>query len=233
MQIRKKVIIVTGASGGIGRATAKYLAAQGAKLVLAARSAAKLKELAAELPGSLTVPADMTKSADVANLINKTMDRYGRVDVLVNNAGQGMWIPVENIDIEHYQKLMDLNVYGYLRAMQAVIPVMRKQGGGMIVNVSSMTTVRIVANAAAYASTKHAVNSLTLTAREELAKDYIVVSLIRPKLVDTNFGRNSILPEPEALRDPNNPNRPPIDTPETVAVKISELIQSEEATLNL
>ena len=93
--------------------------------------------------------------------------------------------------------------------------------------------MRVVANLAAYASTKHAVNSLTLTAREELAKDNIVVSLIRPKLVDTDFGRNSVLPEPDALRDPNNPNRPPIDTPETVAVKIGELIQSEEATLNL
>ena len=233
MQIRDKVIIVTGASGGIGSATAKYLASQGAQLVLAARSADKLKELEAELPGSLSVPTDMTKSADVQNLVNKTMDHYGRIDVLVNNAGQSMWVPVENIDIEHYQKLMDLNVYGYLRAMQAVIPIMRKQGGGMIVNVSSMTTMRIVANAAAYASTKHAINSLTLTAREELEKDNIVVSLIRPKLVDTDFGRNAILPEPDALRDPNNPNRPPIDTPETVAVKIGELIQSEEATLNL
>jgi NADP-dependent 3-hydroxy acid dehydrogenase YdfG len=233
MEIKDKVVIVTGASQGIGHATSKYLTAQGAKVVLAARSAHKLNQLEKELPGSFAIPTDMTKDDDVKNLVEKTIQKFGRVDILVNLAGQSMWIPVEKIEIDQYRKLMELNVYGYLRAMQAVIPIMRKQGGGMIVNVSSMTTARIVPNVASYASTKHAVNSLTLTARAELEKDNIVVSLIRPKLVDTDFGKNAINPEPDALRDPNNPNRPPVDTPEYVAEKIGELIRSGEAELNL
>jgi NADP-dependent 3-hydroxy acid dehydrogenase YdfG len=233
VEIRNRVVIVTGASQGIGRATSRHLSSLGARLVLAARSASALEELAEELPGALAVPTDVRRDDDVAALIEATMKEFGRVDVLVNLAGQAMWTPVEGIDLGQYRELLDLNVVGYLRMMQAVIPVMRSQRSGVIVNVSSMTSTRYIPKLAGYASTKYAVNALTLTARAELEADGITVSLIRPKLVETEFGRNAAMPEPDSLRDRTNPSAPPMDTPEFVAEKIVELIASEAAEMNL
>ncbi len=233
MEIEGKVVILTGASQGIGLATSRHLASLGARLVLAARSADALEALAKELPGSLAVPADVRKDADVSALVDKTVKHFGRVDILVNVAGQAMWAPVADIDLAHYRDLLELNVIGYLRTMQAIIPVMRSQGGGMIVNVSSMVSTMYIPNLSGYASTKYALNALTLTARAELEPDGIVVSLIRPKLVETDFGRNAAMPEPDFLRDRANPSAPPMDTPEFVAEKIAELVRSEAAELNL
>jgi short-subunit dehydrogenase len=110
---------------------------------------------------------------------------------------------------------------------------MRRQGGGMIVNVSSMVSTMHIPRLAGYASTKYAVNALTLAARAELEQDGITVCLIRPRLVETDFGRNAAMPEPEFLRDRSNASAPPMDTPEFVAEKIAELIGSEVAELNL
>jgi NADP-dependent 3-hydroxy acid dehydrogenase YdfG len=233
VEIKNSVTIVTGASQGIGRATSQHLSSLGAHLVLAARSASALEELAEELPGALAVPTDVRQDDDVAALVEATLGRFGRVDILINLAGQAMWSPVESIDLRQYRDLLDLNVMGYLRMMQAVIPVMRGQRSGMIVNVSSMTSTRYIPNLAGYASTKYAVNALTLTARAELEADGITVSLIRPKLVETDFGRNAAMPEPDSLRDRTNPSAPPMDTPEFVAEKIAEIIGSEAAEVDL
>ncbi|HEV8575048.1 MAG TPA: SDR family NAD(P)-dependent oxidoreductase [Dehalococcoidia bacterium] len=200
MEITDKITIITGASSGIGRAAARQMASEGAKVVLAARAADALGELQQELPGSLAAPTDVRQDDDVKNLIKTTLNEYGRIHILINGAGRGMWKRVEEIDITEYQELFDLNVLGYLRLMQAVIPVMRKQGGGTIVNVSSMLTRSFYPNLAGYASTKYAMNSLTLSARAELEKDGITVSLIRPKLVEIDFGRHALHPEPDALR---------------------------------
>ena len=140
---------------GIGAAVAKRLGKEGAKLVLAARSEDKLKEVAAGIPGAHIVRADMSKPEDIKALVKETMDTFGRVDILINNAGQGMRSPVESIDLGDYRSIMDLNVFGPLVAMQEVIPVMRKQGGGMILNVSSMVTRMYYPHLAAYSSTKN------------------------------------------------------------------------------
>ena len=233
MDIRDKVVIITGASLGIGRATSRLLASRGAKLVLAARTKSTLDALEAELPGAIAVPTDVREVEDVTILVEAALAKFGRIDILVNLAGQAMWAPVEQVDVEHYRNLLDLNVLGYLRTMQAVIPVMRRQGGGMIVNVSSMVSMAHRPNLAGYASTKAAVNTLTLTAREELRESNIIVCLIRPRLVETEFGNNAAMPEPAALRDRANPNAPPMDTPELVAETIAELIETEAAEMNL
>src|SRR5208282_374105 len=126
MNIKDKVVIVTGASEGIGKAIAEVLAAEGGKLVLAARSEEKLKALASKMPGAVALRADMRKAEDIGALVSAAMKEHGRVDVLVNNAGQGMYGPVESVDIESYKSMMELNVYAPLRAMQLVIPHMRK-----------------------------------------------------------------------------------------------------------
>ena len=132
MQIKDKIAIVTGASGGIGLAVARLLAQGGAKVVLAARSADKLKQLEREIPGSFAVPTDMRKQEDIRQLVQQTEQKFGRIDILINNAGQGLLSPVASIDLKDYREIMELNVFAVLEAMQAVIPIMRKQGGGKI-----------------------------------------------------------------------------------------------------
>ena len=108
MDIRDKVVLITGASSGIGRAAAELFAAQGAKVALAARSADRLAELAERLPGALAVPTDMLDEAAVAQMVRTTQDHYGRIDVLVNNAGRGMHVPVLQAGLEDYRQLLEL-----------------------------------------------------------------------------------------------------------------------------
>lgn len=223
MEIINKVIIVTGASEGIGLATVKALDLQGAKLVIAARSVEKLSALAEELHDALVVPTDLRNPEDIKQLVAKALEKYGRIDVLINNAGQGMFGPLESIDIEKYQQIIDLNVYGPLRAMQAVIPVMRKQGGGSIVNVSSNVSKNYFPNLSAYASTKYALNALSLTARTELADDSITVGVMHPGLTATQFGANGLRNESAA---PFNASGRQASTPEQVAEKIVEAVKT-------
>lgn len=231
MEIKDKVVIVTGSSQGIGLAIAKELAGRGAKVVLSARGLDNLKKAEAEIEGSFAVQADMRKPDDIKKLIDAAVEKFGRVDILINNAGQGMWKPVEEIDLESQKSLMELNYYGPLLAMQAVIPHMRKQGGGAIINISSASAkVHVVQNLAAYASTKYALSGMTLIAREELAKDNIVVSVVYPILVLSEFGNHSVAPEPEWLRHPTETSpKLPMIMPEDVAKKIAEVIETGEA----
>jgi short-subunit dehydrogenase len=229
MKIKNKVTIVTGASQGIGEATAKHLAHLGAQVVLAARSKEKIEKLSQELQGTLAVVTDMRENGDIRKLVEKTLKKYGRIDILINNAGQGMQGPVEKIDVKQYKDLMGLNVYGVLEAMQAVIPVMRRQGGGMILNVSSGVTKMYIPGIAAYSSTKYALNALSLIARQELAKDKIIVSMVHPGMTATNFYQNMIGGAP----DFSGRDLPPMDSPEKVAKKIAELIGSESAELEV
>src|SRR5690348_17750599 len=134
MDIAGKIVLLTGASEGIGLVTARYLSHQGAKVALVARSAAKLQQLANALPEAYAVPTDMRDEAAVQAMVKQVYHHYGRIDVLVNNAGQGMHVPVEQANIEQYRALLQLNVVGVLTAMQAVIPLMREQGSGVIIN---------------------------------------------------------------------------------------------------
>jgi short-subunit dehydrogenase len=231
MNIKDKVVIVTGASEGIGRAVAKALAAKGAKLVLAARSEDKLKSLAAELPGAIAVRADMREPEDIKALVAAAIRAFGRVDILVNNAGQGMYGPVESVDMERYRAVMELNVYAPLRAMQLVIPRMRESGGGMILNVSSMVSKNAFPSLGAYASTKYALNALTYTARAELAKDRIIVSAFHPKMTATRFGENAVGARPST--GGSGARSLEIDSPEQVAEGIVGLIESEAAEANM
>jgi len=233
MDLKDKIIIVTGASQGIGLSTAEYLTGQGAKVVLAARSEDKLIELSKKLPDSLPIKIDMTNPDDIKKLINETLEKYGRIDILINNAGQGFYTSVENIDIDSFKKVMDLNLYSVVLAMQAVIPVMRQQGGGIIINVSSAVTKNYFPGLGAYSATKYALNAISLTARQELAPENISVSIVLPKMTSTNFMENSLGMDPEVVKSrmKGRLNDMIIDTPETVAEKIGELINSGQAEL--
>src|SRR5512136_830959 len=136
VDIRNKVVVVTGASGGIGLATARAAAAAGAKVVLAARSGDQLMELAEALRRegheALAVPTDMRRQCDVTQLVETAWQRYGRIDVLINNAGQAVAGTVADLDLDHFRQVIELNMFGPIYAMQASLPKMRAQGGGLI-----------------------------------------------------------------------------------------------------
>lgn len=232
MEIKDKVVIVTGASDGIGREVAKKLAHDGAKVVLAARSDEKLAELAHELHGSVAVHTDMTSEGEIQNLIDRTMEIHGRIDILINNAGQGMYSAVESVDMDKYKHMMNLNVFGPVFAMKLVIPIMKAQGGGMILNISSMVSKNHYPGLAAYASTKYALNAISLTSREELKGDNIIVSTFHPKMTATSFGKNALGSKMSSEDQARSSGRE-IDTAEQVADKIIEQIGSEAAEANM
>ena len=190
MQIKDHVFIVTGASSGIGLSTAIALSDRGAKVALFARSNDALQKLAQQHPGSLPVTVDMTKFDRVRDAIRAVYQHYGRVDGLVNNAGRSYAASVEEIEPALFDEIFHLNVLGPIVAMQAVIPVMRAQGGGSIVNINSGTTFMTIPQYSVYSASKRALLGFSLTARAELEKDRIVVSEIYPFITATNFGKN-------------------------------------------
>ena len=188
MDVSNKVMIVTGASSGIGAATARAASRAGARLVLAARNRERLQALAAEMTDAVVVPTDMRNPVDIRLMVDTAIERCGRVDILINNAGQGLHVPVERIRLDDLVAITELNVYGPLLAMHAVIPVMRSTGRGCIVNVSSGTTrLGAPVGAGGYSATKAALNMLSRTARAELADDGIVVSTVYPFVTATEF----------------------------------------------
>ena len=187
-ELAGKSVIVTGASSGIGASTARQLHAAGAYPVLAARRADRLAELSTELGGALAVPTDVTDPAQVQALVAATLDRHGRVDGLVNNAGASLHGPLDQVDPAEFGRILQLNVVSVLTVTQAVLPAMRAQRFGRIVNVSSGTTRQVAVGVGAYASSKLAVNMLSEVMRAELAGDGIAVSLLLPSITATEFG---------------------------------------------
>lgn len=144
MNISGKVAIITGASAGIGLAAARRFAAEGAKVVLAARSADKLIAIAEELRGqgheALPLPADMCNKAAVDRMVEQAFRHYGHIDILINNAGQAAAGTVADVSVDDFRQILDLNVFGPVYAIQAVVPKMRQGGGGLIINISSMVS---------------------------------------------------------------------------------------------
>jgi len=232
MNVQDKVVIVTGASSGIGLATAKLLAGQGAKLALVSRSKEKLEQLPRELPNSFAVIADMTKIPEIERMVKQTEEHFGRIDILINSAGQGYDAPVEKTDIDTLHHIFELDVVGPLVAMKKVIPIMRKQGSGTIINISSGTALMYLPNNGAYSALKKAIANITLTAREELKKDNIIVSVVYPYITLTNFEKNTIK-DPSLIenREQEGTGPFPADSAEYMAQKILEGIETGEAEI--
>jgi len=227
-----KVAIVTGASCGIGLATAKLLAGQGVHVALVSRSKEKLEKISKKLSGSRAVPADMTKIPQITRMIKKTKEHFGRIDILVNNAGQGYDAPVEKINIGTFRYIYDLNITGPLIAMQQVIPIMRNLGGGTIVNISSGTALMNLPDMSAYSSSKRALAGISLAARQEVKDDGIVVSVVYPYITLTDFEKNTIRESPKGDWEQEDATGPfPPDTAEYVAHRILEGIISGEAEI--
>lgn len=235
MHIDDAVIIITGAGSGIGAAAARAASAAGAHLVLAGRRQERINTVAEELRTArpdrsvLAVPADITDPADLEVLVRRTLDAHGRIDVLINNAGQGFYSPVAEADIDLYRRILEVNLLAPLAAMQAVLPSMRDRGRGMIINVSSGASLGAYPTTGAYASTKAALNQLSAVARAELAPEGITVSLIHPYLTESEFNQALLGGYPILA-----PAEAPQHAAEYVASKLLELIRSgDEMTVLL
>jgi NAD(P)-dependent dehydrogenase (short-subunit alcohol dehydrogenase family) len=176
-----KVAIVTGAAQGIGRAIAEGLAAAGARIVVADLKAAE--EAAASFPDGVGITADVANEDDVQRLVEEVVDRCGTVDILVNNAGLYASLemrPFDQIPLEEWRKVMDVNVASMFLTCRAVVPVMREHGGGKIVNISSGTPFRGVPFLLHYVTSKGAIVALTRALAKELGKDNVLVNCVAP-----------------------------------------------------
>ncbi|HEY1016751.1 MAG TPA: SDR family oxidoreductase [Herpetosiphonaceae bacterium] len=186
-----RTIIITGASSGMGRLTALKLARRGANVVLAARSAPELATLAAEIEAfggqALAVPADVNRQEDVDRLVAAALERFGAIDVLINNAGFGVFDPLAQADFGEIERMMSVNYLGPVRCMQAVLPVMRQAGRGHIVNIASVAGLVSSPNTGAYSATKHALVAASQALQAELYGSDITCSLVCPGPVDTPF----------------------------------------------
>lgn len=198
MDIKGRVVIVTGASSGIGEATAREFGRQGAKVVLAARRLDKLHALAQEIKGmgsgaeTLVVQADLSKLEDIQSLVVQTLEKFGRIDILINNAGFGRLDWLENLDpVKDIQAQMDVNVMGVIQTTRQVLPLMIKQRSGSIINMCSMAGLVGTPTYTIYAASKHAVHGFSEALRREVKPWGVDVSLIYPGGVVTEFTQHA------------------------------------------
>ena len=184
----RRVAIITGASSGIGAATARKLAAEGIAVSLAARRRERLEALAKEIEESggecLIVETDVTVRAQVEALVEETVNTFGRVDILINNAGVMLLSYMRNAHVDEWEKMIDVNLKGPLFGIGAVMPIMREQGSGHIINVSSMAGRRVFPSGAVYCGTKFGLHAITEGLRSELGhKNNIRATIIAPGVV--------------------------------------------------
>jgi NAD(P)-dependent dehydrogenase (short-subunit alcohol dehydrogenase family) len=176
-----KVAVVTGGAQGIGHAIAAGLAAEGARVVIA--DLARAEDAAAAFPGGVGLTADVSSEEDVSRLVDETLAQCGRIDILVNNAGLYASLPMRpftDIPVEEWRRVMDVNVLSMFLCCRAVVPHMREQGGGKIVNISSGTPFRGVPFLLHYVTSKGAIVALTRALAKELGKDSIHVNCVAP-----------------------------------------------------
>ncbi|MDR6523497.1 SDR family oxidoreductase [Variovorax gossypii] len=189
-----QVVVITGASSGIGRATALHLASRGAKVVLGARRETQLRALAQEIEaaGGQAVyrPTDVTRRQDLQMLVDTGVARFGRVDVVVNNAGIGPLSRFDELRVEDWDAMIDVNIRGVLYGIAAALPVFRLQGSGHVINIVSTAGLRIVPAQGVYAATKNAVRTLTEALRQE-AGPTLRVTEVSPGFVATEFASSN------------------------------------------
>lgn len=233
MNLKDKVIIITGASSGIGLAATRQLVAQGARVAMVAPDSAELQSAARELDGALAIATDMTDEASVRAMVQTVHKHFGRIDVLLNNAGRGYEGPLEFIEPSKFLYLFKLHVIGPLVATQSVIPIMREQGGGRIINTSSPTANIVLPGLGAYSATKVALRYMTLVSRKELFRDNIIVSVFYPFITSSNFGKNVFRTKGTSVDPETDRNLPDPDSPEYTASRLVAAIGSTKKEITV
>jgi NADP-dependent 3-hydroxy acid dehydrogenase YdfG len=189
--IEGKVVVITGASSGLGEATARLLSAQGASVVLGARRVTRIQSLADELTSSggkaLAIMTDVTQYDQVKRLVDASVQTYGRIDVMINNAGLMPNSPLDRLKIDDWNQTIDVNIKGVLYGIAAALPYMKQQKAGHIINVSSVAGHKVRPGGAVYAATKHAVLALSEGLRQEVKPYNIRTTVISPGAVATEL----------------------------------------------
>jgi NADP-dependent 3-hydroxy acid dehydrogenase YdfG len=228
------VVVITGASSGIGAALARRLGRRGFRLVLGARRPDALRAVAIEAGNAKTVTVDVTRRADVERLRDEALAQFGSVDVWVNNAGRGINASVLELTDEQFDEMMAVNVKSALYGMQAIAPHFKQRGRGHLINVSSfLSRVPLATYRSAYNAAKAALNALTANLRMDLRRDYpeIHVSLVMPGMVTTEFARNALGGTPAVTWASRPGGGPPIQNADDVAAAIEALIASPQEEL--
>lgn len=233
--IAGKVIVITGASSGLGEAAARLLSAEGASVVLGARRVERLQSLAEELSANggkaLAMATDVTDRGQVAKLVDAAVSTYGRIDVMINNAGLMPQAPFDRLKVDEWDRMIDVNIKGVLYGIAAALPHMMRQKAGHVINVSSVAGHKVTPAGAVYAATKHAVRALSEGLRQEVKPYNIRTTVISPGAVATEL--------PDSISEPDVSQRihqfyeafaiPADSFARTVAFAIS---QPEEVDIN-
>jgi len=194
-----KVVVITGASSGLGEATARQLVAQGARVVLGARRIDRLHALVEEMKANggqaIAVETDVSDRAQVQHLVDAAITAFGRIDVLINNAGLMPHSPLERLKVDDWDRMIDVNLKGVLYGIAAVLPHMQRQKSGHIINVSSVAGHKVSPNGAVYAATKHAVRALSEGLRQEVKPWNIRTTVISPGAVATELPGSATEPD--------------------------------------
>ncbi len=231
MTLAGKAAIVTGASSGIGAATARLLAKEGCNVVLAARREDRLIALAAELgEGALVAPTDVSDPAACAALVARTLERFGSLDILINNAGLGLYGSIAEGDPEDWRKMFDVNVLGVLYTTRAAVRQMLRQGAGDVLFVSSLAGRRVPrADGTVYAATKHAVNAIAEGLRMDVHEKGIRVLNVEPGLVRTEFPESS---HPSAQEYYAEKEYTPLEAEDVARAVVYALLQPPRVSVN-
>ncbi|HUK86836.1 MAG TPA: SDR family NAD(P)-dependent oxidoreductase [Terriglobales bacterium] len=195
MSLNGKVAVITGASMGIGEAIAKLFADQGASVVLSSRDLGRAEAARARVGHSertLAVACDVSRADEVQKLAQAALARFGRIDIWVNNAGHGLIDSVATMDLGECRRLFDTNLFGAIHGMQVAAPILKRQGSGTIINISSVAGHIAVPGMAAYSATKFAMNAIGKGARVELKGTGVHVMTVCPGYITTDFGANAV-----------------------------------------
>ena len=189
--IEGKIVVITGASSGLGEATARLLSAQGARVVLGARRIDRLKTLAEDIGRhggkAIALATDVTDRAQVARLVDAAVQAHGSIDVMLNNAGLMPHSPLERLKVDDWERMIDVNLKGVLYGIAAALPHMQRQKGGHFINVSSVAGHKVGPNGAVYSATKHAVRVLSEGLRQEVKPWNIRTTIVSPGAVATEL----------------------------------------------
>lgn len=195
MTMENKIVAITGAGRGIGRATAIHLAGRGAKLVLGARSRPEILAVAGEIEAAggaaVWTEVDVTRRDDLQALVETAVERFGRLDVLINNAGIGPISRLDALRVEDWDAMIDVNLRGALYGIAAALPLFERQQSGHIVNILSTAGIKILPTMGVYAATKNALRTATEALRQEAGR-HLRVTEVSPGFIDTTFAESSI-----------------------------------------
>lgn len=235
-RLQGQVALVTGASSGIGEATALALAAEGAKVALAARRVDRLEALVQRITDSggeaLALACDVADEAQVNQAVQAVQEKWGRLDILVNNAGVTVIGPILGADTQEWRRVFDINVLGLMYATHAALPLMKEQGGGHIVNMSSVLGRISQAGTGVYAATKWAVGAFSEALRQEAIAYKVRVTIIEPGMVATEINDHVTDEGTKAMLDAYTSSMKPLEASDIAAAVVYAATQPAHVSIN-